>query len=471
MSLPNTHYGADAIAELLRKKCRLFFAGIGGISMCSLAWIAHLRGHEVAGYDRTPSDVTRALARDGINVYYDEDAAHVSGIDALVYTVAMPETNAEYAAAKAAGIPCISRADFLGYIMTSYRRRVGVSGMHGKSTTTSMLERIYTEAGRDPVVSCGATMKDVGTPYRIGRGSDFIFEACEYMDSFLDFYPTTAIILNIEMDHVDYFHSMRQITDSFGKFIAKTEPDGIAVLNIADENVAEAAKNYKGRAVTFGVGRPDADYNAANVTFDRARARFDLLQHGVAVAHIEMNVPGEHIVPDATAAAAAAIENGIAPADVARALALFGGAERRLENCGKTARGADVYSDYAHHPTEIKATLRTAGDMGYRHIYCVFQPHTYSRTWGLLDDFAAALASAKLETLSLAEIYPARETNVWGVTSAELARRTEALGQKTFHFTSFEQIISYLTGIADDGDMVLVMGAGDIGTIVKNLLA
>ena len=203
MAIPNTHFGKGYIGELLTGKKKLFFAGIGGVSMCSLAHISKLRGHEVSGYDRTPSKLTRTLEEADIPVYYESSADHVRDADALIYTVAIPESNEEYKTAGEMGIPRISRADFLGYIMSTYGARIGVSGMHGKSTTTSMLERIFTGAGFDPTVSCGAVMKDAGSAHIIGGDDYFIFEACEYMDSFLDFYPTTAVILNIELDHVD----------------------------------------------------------------------------------------------------------------------------------------------------------------------------------------------------------------------------------------------------------------------------
>ncbi len=470
MALENTHFGAEGIAALLDGPKRIFFAGIGGISMCSLAWISRLRGHTVTGYDRTPSPITRALAADGITVHYDADPSHVDGVDLLVYTVAMPASNPEIAEARRRGIPCVSRADFLGYVMTSYRQRIGVCGMHGKSTTTSMLERIFAEAGRDPVVTCGATMKDVGAPYRIGKGSDFVFEACEYMDSFLDFQPTMAVILNIEMDHVDYFHSMEQITDSFGAFMDRTGKDGFAVVNRGDGDVMTAARNYEGHLVTFGVECDSAVFNATDITFRNACPSFVLRMHGEPLGTVTMAVPGAHIVCDATAAAAAALTCGVPFGDVVRGLASFHGAERRMDFCGKTAAGADVYTDYAHHPTEIRATLATVSRMNFRRVFCVFQPHTFSRTYELFGGFADALASAKLHRVLLAEIYPARETNQWGVTSGQLADAVASHGQACASFDTFDGIRDYLLHNAGTGDMVLVMGAGDINNIVKQLL-
>lgn len=248
MSLPNTHFGAEHIDSLLSGKKKIFFAGIGGISMCSLAHISkNRRSSPWSGYDRTPSKLTRELEAEGVTVYYEESAGHVEGADLLVYTVAMPADNSEYARAAELGIPCVSRADYLGYLMSGYKKRIGVSGMHGKSTTTSMLERIFTESGKNPTVSCGAVMTDVNSAYVVGGDEYFIFEACEYKDSFLDFYPTTALILNIEMDHVDYFNSLEQIETSFVYFAQRCGRDGIAVVNADDGNVMRCRKEFFGK--------------------------------------------------------------------------------------------------------------------------------------------------------------------------------------------------------------------------------
>ncbi len=471
MALPNTHYGAEKLSEILKTPKNIFFSGIGGISMCSLAWIAHLRGHHVSGYDRTPSTITKQLISDGIPVFYQEDLSHINGIDLLVYTVAMPEDHIEYAGALRQGIPCVSRADFLGYIMSSYQRRIGVCGMHGKSTTTSMIERILSQDGKDPVVSCGATMKDVGTPYRIGQGSDFVFESCEYMDSFLDFYPTTAVALNIEMDHVDYFKSIDQIVGSFRSFMEKTGPDGYAVVNEDNPQVMEAARDYPGTLVTFSQKNPNADFFAGNIQIAQACPSFDLFRHGEKLARISLTIPGRYNITNAMAAAAASLVNGVSVDSVVSGLSSFTGAERRLEYCGNTPDGAAVYSDYSHHPTEIEAVLSAVREMGFSRIFCVFQPHTFSRTTELIDGFAKALSSIQMEMLVLAEIYPARETNIWGVSSGKLAALIEERGQPCEVLPDFNQIINYMLGHANQGDLVLVMGAGDINSIVKNLLA
>ncbi len=468
MSLPNTHFGAERIKELVecgRKK--IFFVGIGGISMCSLAYISKLRGHDVSGYDRTPSRITRDLESKGIDVYYENDEAHIDGADLVVYTVAIPEDTPEYKCAIERGIPCISRADYLGYLMSGYGKSIGVSGMHGKSTTTSMLEKVFTVAGMDPTVSCGAVMKDTGSAHRIGSDDTFIFEACEYMDSFLDFYPTTAIILNIEMDHVDYFHSMEQIEESYAKFAAKTGENGFAVVNCCDDNVMRAISGYKGRLVKFGVESDEADYSAENISFSHGCGIFDVVYKGEFLCHVELKVFGAHSICDALATAAAAHISGISPEDIAKGLSSYEGASRRMEYCGKAKSGADIYSDYAHHPTEISTTLNAASNMDYDRVICVFQPHTFSRTKELFDDFASALSNNNCNEIILSKIYSARETDTLGVSSQLLARKIRKTGKKSICFEDFTDIASYLKETTGAGDMILIMGAGDIPAVIE----
>ncbi|MBR6918553.1 MAG: UDP-N-acetylmuramate--L-alanine ligase [Clostridia bacterium] len=467
MSLPNTHVGAEKIKTLVESgKKKIFFVGIGGISMCSLAFISKLRGHDVAGYDRTPSNITRDLESKGIPVYYENDEAHIDGADLVVYTVAIPEDTPEYKAALERGIPCVSRADYLGYLMSGYRESIGVSGMHGKSTTTSMLEKIFVVARRDPTVSCGAVMNDTGSAHRIGSNDTFIFEACEYMDSFLDFYPTTAIILNIEMDHVDYFHSMEQIESSYAKFAAKTGDAGYAVVNCCDDNVMRAIEGYTGHLVTFGVECADADYSAENLTFDHGCGSFDIVFKGELLCSVKLKVFGGHSICDALAAAAAAHTSGVSPDDIALGLSSYEGAGRRMEFCGKTKSGAVIYSDYAHHPTEIATTVKAAAEVGYDRVICVFQPHTFSRTKELFDDFAKSLSDNDCAEIVLSKIYSARETDTLGVSSQLLAENIRATGKKAVCFEDFTDIATYLKETTKDGDMVLIMGAGDITAVI-----
>ena len=462
MALPNTHLGPEAIDALMQGKKNLFFDGIGGISMNSLAHISALRGHHVSGYDRSPSPITKRLEQAGITVYYEADPIHMQGCDALIYTVAMGEDNPEYRYAGVHDIPRISRADYLGYIMSGYRNRIGISGTHGKSTTTGMVARILSWADTDPTVFNGAEMKETGTVDRIGGDTYFAFEACEYMDSFLDFCPSIAIVLNIELDHVDYFPSLEAIKKSFTAFMNKTGPGGYAIVNANDPDCLEAAEGYTGHLITFGNRNPLADYWSQNITTDHGRASFDVMHKTEKLARVHLQIPGKHNISDALAAFAACHICGIAPDKIAEGLGAYEGICRRMDRLGKTAAGADVYSDYAHHPTEIEATLSGVAAMGYSRLTAVFQPHTYSRTAQFFEEFARSLGQSEADEIVLCDIYAARETNTYGITSIELAAAITALGKPCRVIPDFAEAAAYCTRVTPADGMILVMGAGDV---------
>ncbi len=356
------------------------------------------------------------------------------------------------------GKPLISRADFLGYIMRDYPVRVGVSGMHGKSTTTAITASVFEAAGREPTVFGGARMKKTGECNIIGGGECFVFEACEYMGSFLDFYPTLPVVLNIDMDHPDYFKSMDMIIDHFTEFMKKSDR---AVVNGDDIEVAEAVKRSGVRPITFGRS-PACDYTLGSVNIGPRSSSFDILFRGEFLTHADMKIPGEHIAVDALAAAAAGHSSGISPDAIGRGLSSYAGIKRRMEFVGKTAAGADVYDDYAHHPTELAATLKTAGRMGYDKLFVVFQPHTFSRTKELFDEFAYVLAGSLAERTVLVPIYPARETNIYGVTSDGLAAAVKNRGADAVSAKSLEEAAKTASSYAGDGDCIVVAGAGDI---------
>lgn len=471
MALPNTHLGADKISSILSGAGgkKIFFDGIGGISMNSLAHISHLMGHTVSGYDRSESDITRKLEDMGIKIFYTPDAAHVADCDALVYTVAMPDDNPEYVFSGEHSIPRISRADYLGYIMTGFDRRIGVSGTHGKSTTTGMLSRILTNANVAPTVFNGAPMKESGTVDIIGGHEYFVFEACEYMDSFLDFKPTTAVVLNIELDHVDYFKSIEQIIKSFSAFMNIAGENGYAVINLNDASCRAALEGFAGKAVTFGRNNPQADYYSANEGEVCGYPDFDIMTQGKLLAHVTLKIPGEHNISDALAAFAAAVVNGISEKSAAEGLSLYEGICRRMEKLAVPDSGAALYSDYAHHPTEIAATLRGARKICAGKLNVVFQPHTFSRTAELFDGFVSAFAESGADEVVLCDIYPARETNIYGVTSDMLADKISQTGKTCRVLHSFEEAADYADKISHSGDMILVMGAGDVIKVAEIL--
>lgn len=469
MALQNTHHGPATIASMLKGKKNLFFAGIGGISMNSLAHISHLHGFSVSGYDRAPSPITQKLEEMGITVYYEPSETHVYQCDALVYTVAMSEDNPEYAYAKKNNIPLISRADFLGYLMTGYKHRIGLSGTHGKSTTTGMTARILSHANADPTVLSGATLKETGSPDLIGGKELFVFEACEYMDSFLDFRPNIAVVLNIELDHLDYFHSIEQMRRSFAQFLSLTGEDGFAVINLDDENCILAAEGYKGHLVTFGRNNLSADYSSANEDLTDGYASFDIVSHGKILTHVKLHIPGEHSICDALASFAACSIVGIPSAQIAEGLDTYDGVARRMEKVCVTKNDAVVYTDYAHHPTEIATTVSGARKICKGKLNIVFQPHTYSRTAELFDDFASVFSSCEADEIILCDIYAARETNIYGVSSAKLAEKIRENGKSCKTAASFEDAAAQINALSGDNDVVIVMGAGDVISVADIL--
>ena len=456
MSIENTHYGADAIARIMQGCKSVFFIGIGGISMSALALILKRDGFTIGGSDRGQGPLLDGLREAGIDVFSEHRASHVISYDAVVYTVAIDSDNPEYVEAQRRGIPLISRSDFLGYLMMEYKHRVGISGMHGKSTCTAMCSRIFLSAA-DPTILCGAALPELGnSSCRIGEAREhFVFEACEYMDSFLDFSPSLAVILNIGMDHVDYFHSMEQIHSSFLGYANRVGEDGCVLYNGDDSHCVEVMKLFKGERVSFGL-RHGADYTARNIRLDCGIPSFDFYLHDEKLCEIRLQVFGKHNVYNALAAAAAAHIHGISPKKIADALAGFVGAHRRMERKGML-KGAVVYDDYGHHPDEIRATIQGAREMGFLRVLCAYQPHTYSRTAGLLQEFSEAFA--EVDKVFFADIYPAREQNVYGVSSADIV---SMIGKKAVYCGSFSATAEALKREAREGDLMIVMGAGDI---------
>lgn len=485
MSTPNTHEGAARIHRYLsdcaRRHAPVFFIGVGGVMMSSLALLTRRAGHPTVGSDRAYTAVTDALEAEGILVHHSHTADNLpADCGLVVYTVAISPDNPEYEAALRRGIPCVSRADYLGALMTGYRRRVGVAGMHGKSTCTSMCAQILLDADVDPTILSGATYAPMGGAYRLGHSKEhFLFEACEYMDSFLDFNPTVAILLGAELEHVDYFKSMEQIRESFARFAGLTGREGITVVNADDEDILDSARRAlargeTGRLVTFSAdGRESADFCARDVRTEAGLPCFELIAHGVSLGIVHMAVPGRHQVINALAAAAAMDACGIPHTAILSGLEHYVGAGRRMERKGEV-NGATVYDDYGHHPTEVRATLAgakalcTAQNEGGR-LICVFQPHTYSRTASLYSEFLTAFEAA--DTLILLDIYAARETNTFGVTSEGLCTDLNATTpDKARYCPTPDDAVAAIFALARPGDSVVIMGAGDVIRVTERLL-
>ena len=459
MALPNTRYGADAIAAAVAGKRKLWFIGIGGVHMASMALLAAERGFAVAGSDRAAGEGTARLSAAGIPVYFGHEAARVVGFDAVIYTLAISPDNPEYKAAVHMGLPLFSRADFLSFLMGAYPCRVGVAGSHGKSTVTAMLAEIFAVAGRAPTVFCGAPLRGAGASVWQERGQDFIFEACEYEDSFLCFSPTLAVILNVGYDHVDYFASPGAVEGSFAAFAGLPGERGRVLYNAEDEAAFRCVRGSGSVCHSFGIER--GDYRAEEVSFFEGRGRFvPVLPSGERLETVSLRVVGRHNVANAMAALAAAHLCGVPPRAILTGLAAFGGAGRRMEYRGML-RGARLYDDYAHHPDEIAATLAAARQMvGNGRLFAVFQSHTYSRTAAFFREICAALQAA--DRVLIAPIYAARETDTRGMHAAALAA---GVGEKASAPGELPAIAAMLLTELMPGDMAVIMGAGDIDRI------
>ena len=469
MSTPNTHHGAKYIKDVMTnaKGGSVFFAGAGGIMMSSLALLTKDAGYKTFGSDRARSALTDRLEDSGIVMYFSHSAENIApDCKAFIYTVAISEDNPEYVEAKRRDIPCISRADYLGYIMTEYKNRIGVAGMHGKSTVTSMLAEIFLcneeATGSKPTIISGATYKKMGGAYYLGEREHFVFEACEYMDSFLDFNPTLAILLNAEMEHVDYFKSIEQIIESFAKYASLTGEDGICIANADDEYIMAATESYKGKLLTFGLS-DGVNFLAKNIRVQGREQIFELYIDGNLHGDVSVAASGKHNIYNALASFAAAYSVGISTDVIKTGLSGFAGAGRRMEYKGKLF-GADIYDDYGHHPTEAKATLSGARDMAKGRLICLFQPHTYSRTAALKDKFPEAFSMC--DKVIFCDVYAAREENIYGISSRDLA---DVVGDKAIYGGSISDCAEVLKNEIRDGDTVIIMGAGDIFKIYKML--
>ena len=450
------------------KPCHVHFIGIGSISMSGLAEILMDEGFTVSGSDAKESDLTRNLEARGAAVAYGQRAANITDdVDVVVFTAAVHPDNPEYGEAERRGIPMLSRAELLGQMMKNYRRSLGVSGTHGKTTTTSMITEILLAADADPTISVGGILNSIGGNIRVGGPDLFVTEACEYTNSFLSFFPTMEIILNIEEDHLDFFKDLEDIRHSFRLFAEKLPEDGLLIINSEIERLEELTDGLPCRVLTFGNGE-GSDFQAENVRHDQlARAEFDLICRGEKLGHIVLGVAGDHNVSNALAAAAACLELGIPFEKVAGGLKKFTGTNRRFEKKGEIG-GVTVIDDYAHHPSEIRATLTAARNYPHRKIWCVFQPHTYTRTKAFMDEFAKALSLA--DEVILADIYAARETDTLGISSRDLAEKIEKLGTKAAYLPSFDEIETFILENCVHGDLLITMGAGDIVKVGEKLL-
>ena len=447
------------------------FIGIGGISMSAIARLLAERGFTVSGSDMKESSITRDLADLGIKISYPQAAANItSDIDVIVYTSAIHPDNPEFIAAKESGAAMYQRAELLGLIMKHYKNAIAVAGTHGKTTTTSMLSYIYLEGNTDPTVFVGGILPGIGGNMRAGKSEHFVAEACEYTDSFLHFYPTTEIILNIEPEHLDYFKDLAAERISFSKFInLLPDKEGILVINKKIDDIESLTEGKDIKVITYSLNE-DADYRASSISYnEKGFGSYDLYVRGEKLGRVSLSVAGDHNISNSLAAIAASMEHGIGFEACAAALKKYTGTDRRLQLKG-TFNKAVIYDDYAHHPSEIKATLDACTRIAHKRLIVAFQPHLYSRTKFFLPDFIKVLSAA--DKVLLADIYAAREKDPGDISSKDIADGINkgSDSEKALYLGKFEKIKNFLINNLKEGDLLITMGAGDIVTVGEKLI-
>lgn len=435
--------------------------GIGGIGLSAIAEILINRGYKVTGSDMRESDITKRLTKDGAHIFLGHRAENVENADLVVYSAAVAGDNPEIVRARELNIPTASRAEILGLLMSEYESSIAISGTHGKTTTTSMVSLILNHAQKDPTILVGGNLPEIGGNVRIGNSSHFVTEACEYMDSFLSLKPKIEIILNIDSDHLDYFKDIDHIASSFEKFASLVPEDGTIIAYDANPFVNSVVKE-RPNVITFGF-HETCDYYVSDIAFNAdGMPSFSVNHGGQALCSIQLGVPGEHNILNALAAFACCHILGVEIEDMVETLSSFKGTQRRFDIMGVTSGGIKIIDDYAHHPTEIKATLSAVRNMKHNNLWCLFQPHTYTRTMALFDDFAESFADA--DKVVLAEIYAAREKNIYQISSKGLVDKIKQAypNKEVYFFEDFEGIAGFVYNNGQEGDLVITMGAGDI---------
>jgi len=459
------------------KPCRVHFIGIGGISMSAFAEYLHNLGFTVSGSDSHKSKITEHLSSLGIEVFYGQRKGNITpDIDVAVYTAAISNDNEEYMAISDLGIPSLNRAELIGQLMLNFENSIAISGTHGKTTVTSMLSLIFIDGNLDPTITVGGILDAIGGNMRMGDTGHFITEACEYKNSFLEFNPHKGVILNIDEDHMDFFKDLDDIRNSFHTFAKRIPKDGQLYINGEIPNYQEITKDLECQVLTYGISdpaystteNPSYDIAADNIrSFNMSGHSFDLYYKGQYIDRIQLNVIGIHNISNSLPAIGLGLQEGIPIEKIKNSLMNFKGAKRRFEYKG-TVGGVKIVDDYAHHPTEVTATLSSARSYTDNTLWCVFQPHTYSRTRRHLKEFAKALSHA--DKIVLADIYASREKNPGDISSMDLMRELKELNKEVYYFPSFDEIESFLLENCINGDLLITMGAGDIVIVGESLL-
>ncbi|MEE1013585.1 MAG: UDP-N-acetylmuramate--L-alanine ligase [Clostridia bacterium] len=447
----------------LKPGSHVHMIGIGGISMSALAHMLMDFGYRISGSDAKASNLTEDLAAAGAVIKIGQCAENIDHPDLVCYTAAISPENPELVQARALGVPVIERAELLGALMELYEYPIAIAGTHGKTTTTSMMSLVLLAADTDPTILVGGELPQIGGNFRLGEKKYLPFEACEYVESFLHFRPFLSIITNVEEDHLDYFSDISHIISSFRKFASLTSPHGCIIVCSDDKHVCEVVQNVEKKVISYGIKNIHADYTAKDIVVDaKGCASFTVLHQGKPLVDLTLSVAGEHNILNALAVTAAAEFLGLPMEAVQQGLKEFSGTKRRFEHIGKV-NGCDIVDDYAHHPTEICATLTAAKSMDYNRIWTVFQPHTYSRTKSLLEDFAKVLPLS--DRVLIADVYPAREKYDGTIHSCDLAAKIPG----AVYMSDMNAIARYLKANVAPGDLLITMGAGDVNKIAYQL--
>ena len=451
--------------ENIKKYKKIHMIGIGGVSMSGIAEILVNWGFEVSGSNNVDSEILHILNNSNIKTFVGHNEKNVEGVDCVVYTAAIHSDNPELVHAKELGIPVIERSDFLGELTKCYKNTIAVSGTHGKTTTTSLVSLCFVEALKDPSIQVGAIIKELDGNYRVGNSENFIIEACEYVESFLKFSPKSEIILNIDNDHLDYYKNMENIKKAFIKYVKLLPEDGHLVINADDLNCLDLPVYSKAHAIKYGIENEDVDFSAKNIVFDEnGLPEFDCYKYNEFFGSFKLSIPGKHNILNALACISLCDAYGISVDYMKSALEKFTGADRRFQYKG-LVNGAKVYDDYGHHPTEVVATAKALNNKKFNESWVVFQPHTYSRTFNHLNDFANALLA--FDNIIVTDIYAAREVNSYDISSKDLVDAIIKLGKNAKYISSLEDCASYLKQNVKNGDIVLTLGAGTVTDVAS----
>ena len=452
----------------IEKGKHIYMIGIGGVSMSGIADILINMGYKVSGSDRVNSVITDKLKENGIQVYVPQSKNNITDdIDFLVYTAAIKEDNVEMIEAKKKKIPMMERGEFLGEITKLYSNTIGIAGTHGKTSTTSMVSLIFLEAGRDPTIQVGSILSNINGNYRVGKSDTLIIEACEYCDSFLSFKQKSAIILNIDNDHLDYFKNLDNIKKSFYEYVSHLPSDGYLVINNDDDNSNHLKEHTKAKVITYGINN-QADYMADNIKFNKDGCGiFDVIYDNKNLGTIELSVPGRHNISNALSTVALSMAYGIDFNDIKEGLKDYEGAARRMEYKGEFM-GAKVYDDYGHHPTEIEATAKAIHGMEHNETWVIFEPHTYSRAYKHKEAFAKVLSD--FDHIIITDIYAARENNTYGIKEEDIIKEIKKYGKEAFHISDYDDIKTYLSEYVNKGDLILTLGAGYVTKLADLLV-